>query len=95
MKGPLCSQILTNVLGCRLLVPVGRLAVYGAALMAGIAAGFYPPEREALGQFAAVERVHDLDLETQSHYFENYEIIQELNRSMRQATELPDSLTSQ
>ena len=78
-----------------LLVPAGRSAAYGAALMAGLAAEFIPPEREALGQFETVGRMDEPDRETQSHYFENYEIIQELNRSMRQATELPDSLTSQ
>ena len=38
---------------------------------------------------------HDPDLESQSHYIKNYEIIRELNRSMRQTTKLHESLTGQ
>lgn len=91
----LCSPIMADVLGCQLLIPVGRSAAYRAALLAGIAAGLYPSEGDELAQITTIERRYDPDRTTQSLYFENYEIIRELNRSMRQTTNLLDSLVNQ
>lgn len=81
-KSPLWSQIMADVLGCQLLVPVGQSAAFGAALLAGITAGFFPVDPDLLAQYTKVERIHDPDPDVQSLYFENYEIIQELNRSI-------------
>lgn len=70
---PLWAQIMADVLGRGLLVPVERSAAYGAGLMAGVATGLYPRPGEGLGQLIQRERHHAPNPPTQARYRDYYE----------------------
>jgi autoinducer 2 (AI-2) kinase len=73
-KGRLWSQILANVLGLPVRVPVVKESTaLGAAIYAGIGAGLYEHVGAVAGEVVQLERTVDPDPDTHSIYAELYE----------------------
>ncbi len=82
---PLWGQIMADVLGCALVVPVERSAAYGAGLLAGQATGLFPQQPQELADLIPVAHRLKPDDEGYATYQKLYnsyrEIGRELNRS--------------
>ncbi|MFZ3591613.1 autoinducer-2 kinase [Bacillus sp. DJP31] len=73
-KGKLWSQIVSDVLGIPVRVPVVKeAAALGTALYAGIGVGLYTSIDEAVSEVVKWERIHQPNMENHKAYLEIYE----------------------
>lgn len=89
---PLWAQIVADVLGRELLVPLERSAAYGAGLMAGMAASLYPEPGQGLGRLIRMARQHDPDAQTQARYQAYYNLYLDAEDALAPATRQLEAL---
>jgi xylulokinase len=76
-RSALWRQIVADVLGVRIVLPAVTDASFGAALLAGVAAGFFADEREAAKHGQGQRAVHDPDPRTVARYDALFELYKE------------------
>lgn len=81
-KSQLWSQIVCDVLGEPLLVPQVQDAVFGAALLTGLAAGLFDPAPAAIQDLIQMKTRLEPDPQTQAIYNDLFEIYQEADRRL-------------
>ncbi len=81
-RSPLWRQIMADVLGAPLVVPAAEDATYGAALLAGVAAGVFADWPEALATCIREEAVIPPDAETHELYSEYFDLFRDVTRDM-------------
>ncbi|MFN2223674.1 MAG: xylulokinase [Candidatus Promineifilaceae bacterium] len=78
----LWAQIMADVLNRDLLAPVERSAAYGAGLLAGMAAGLYPPEPAELAPLIRLQAPYRPQPETAAFYRHLFDLYLEASRSL-------------
>ncbi len=81
-RSPLWRQILCDVLGAPLVVPAAEDATYGAALLAGVAAGIFADWRAALATCIRHETVLQPDADAHELYSRYFKIFREVTRDL-------------
>ncbi len=82
-RSQLWSQIVSDVLGQEMLLPKEQDAAYGAALLTGVAAGFFDLEPRAIQSLIQVEKRLTPNPGNHKVYNELFEIYQEAEISLR------------
>ncbi|MBI9104567.1 MAG: autoinducer-2 kinase [Spirochaetales bacterium] len=81
-KSSLWCQIVSDVLGVKILVPkVKEAAALGTAICAGYGAGVYKSIEEAAGELVEIEATYTPDMENHKKYGEIYETWLKVNKS--------------
>ena len=81
-RSALWRQILCDVLGVPLIVPAAEDATYGAALLAGVAAGVFTDWQAALSTCICEEIVLQPDVATHELYSRYFDIFREVTRDL-------------
>jgi xylulokinase len=81
-RSALWRQIVADVLGVRIVLPAVTDASFGAALLAGVAAGFFADERVAARHGQASRAVHEPQAAQVRRYRELFGLYQETARGL-------------
>lgn len=81
-RSALWRQIVADVLGLRIVWPAVTDASYGAALLAGVAAGLFPDERSAAMHGQHRRAVHEPDAARHARYTELFALYKEAQASL-------------
>ena len=81
-RSPLWRQIVADVLGVRIVLPAVTDASFGAALLAGVAAGFFADEREAVRHGQGTRDVHEPDVGRAARYTELFSLYKETQAAL-------------
>lgn len=92
---PLWAQIMADVIGRELLVPVERSAAYGAALLAGLAVGHFPDQPASLASLIRLERRLAPIPRHQRLYQRLFALYQDLESALSEVSHALETLTSE
>lgn len=81
-RSALWRQIVADVLGVRIVLPAVTDASYGAALLAGVAAGFFADERAAVRHAQGTRDIHEPDPARAARYTELFSIYQQAQKAL-------------
>lgn len=81
-RSTLWRQIVADVLGVRIVLPSVTDASYGAALLAGVAAGFFRDEREAARSAQGRRAVHASDPVARERYDELFQLYRQTQAAL-------------
>ena len=94
-KSKVWAQIVCDVLGARLLKPLGGDASYGAALLGGVGAGIFRNNEEACDRCVKIGETLEPDLQRHRLYEEMFRIYLEIHRQTSQVSKRLHSLQAE
>jgi xylulokinase len=81
-NGRLWGQIMSNVLGCELLVPAERSAAFGAGILAGKSMNFYPSDVDGLDELIKISQRFLPISSSRSKYDQLYDIFKQIDATL-------------